>query len=175
MTTKEQLQQQQQQPKSRSAAPPPYLIVDGLLLESGRVGRERARLEVALKKIDDWDDNDDLNELGGDDDTEMIIAKVRSRFITQKAFAPFVAAFEQCLWLRDYSELSARKRHKAKLALQKSGSSSGSGGGGGGGESHPRDWELHILPALPETPFKRERHPWHDHHKRPTFERPFHR
>ena len=43
----------------------------------------------ALVEIDEWDADDDLLELGGDLDEEVVISRVKHRFITAKGLPPF--------------------------------------------------------------------------------------
>ena len=53
-------------------------------------------------EIDEWDEDEDILELGGDLDEDTIIAKVKQSFITNKAKAAFMSALNQCMWERDH-------------------------------------------------------------------------
>ena len=74
-----------------------YLITD----DDG----ERRKLNSAMEEIDDWDEDEDLKELGGELDEETIMQRVKEKFITKRAFEPFTAALEQNMWARDHEQL----------------------------------------------------------------------
>ena len=100
-------------------------------------GNERTLLKKATDTIDEWEEDDDLLEGGGDDDMEVRIMRVRKKFITELARAPFEAALGECMWVRDHAEL--RQRHEEKLRRRKT--------------THKRDWELYISPPVPTEPY----------------------
>ena len=104
-----------------------YLITD----DDG----ERRKLNSAMEEIDDWDEDEDLKELGGELDEETIMQRVKEKFITKRAFEPFTAALEQNMWARDHEQLLSRKQKKARREAERGG----------------RDWELRIQPPIPAS------------------------
>ena len=113
------------------------LVTGENLIESD----ERRKVEKAMLLIDEWDDDEDMIELGGDLDEETIISRVRHNFITAKALPPFVSALSQCMWLREHGELLERRRRKERAWAA-------------GGRSGERDWELLIQPPIPASCLK---------------------
>ena len=76
---------------------------DGKLIGDG--GGQRSKLQSALEEIDEWDADDDVRELGGDLDEEVVMSRVKERFITREGLPPFIAALSQCMWAREHREL----------------------------------------------------------------------
>jgi len=99
---------------------------------------ERKYLNKAISEIDDWNEDEDVLDLGGDLDEETVIAKVKQAFVTSKAFTPFMSALEQCMWQRDHQELMRRKLQKTRHYEL----------------TGIRNWELLIQPPIPASPVK---------------------
>ena len=108
-----------------------------LLIQNTGERYERKRLNDATLEIDEWAEDEDLKDSGGEMDIETQIERVRKKFVTRIGWRPFESALSQCMWQRDHKELSERRDEKSKLKA-KDGS---------------RDWELLIQPPIPPSAF----------------------
>ena len=81
--------------------------------------------------------------------SQVVMSRVKERFITGKGLPPFIAALSQCMWAREHRELLARKKRKdaAEAGMRR---------------DEGRDWERLIHPPIPERATLAERAKWRD-------------